>query len=156
MKQPNDSSQLFKTTCLSRPGYLAATGGFFWGLIAAILLGNAQLWGPVSDLRWLSLVIGPFIGILVWKCSRWSYSRGEALRIGWAFLSLFGAAALHMGVLGVIVVLATETHGWAAIVEITLASLWGLIFFPLLWPLYILSYVHHAVIRRMTLEPMPT
>jgi hypothetical protein len=125
---------------------VSAMSGLLWGLLGAYLTRNIA--GPYS---WLAAPSGPVIGLFVFYVSRWTYWRPVWVLIPTAMVSTF----LAVGLFGLFLGFADLSRampnriGWAVVVQSMLACLWGIIFIPLYWPLFLLSFGNHALLRHL-------
>lgn len=81
---------------------VAILSGTVWTVIAALILWQPEFWGRLHEIRWLACIAGPFIGLGIYYCSRWSYKKKTAIRIFWAFASLYIAVGAYVLVLGLL------------------------------------------------------
>src|SRR4051812_4126841 len=122
----------------------SAIAGLPWGLLGAYLTRNTA--GPHA---WLAALGGPVIGLLVFHASRWTYSRPVWVLIPTAIVSTILAAGLFGLCLG-FADLARDIPnrvGWAVVVQSMNACLWGVVFIPVYWLLFLLSFGNHVLLR---------
>ena len=132
------------------PIFVSALSGLLWGAIAFWLLSESSTWGRKSDYRWLSLLTGPFIGVVIYLGSRWVYSRGLPLRISWAIVMLYfssGLLALIIGIGDFFHPLRSENEIWYSFIGMPLSFWYGITLFPILWILFPLAVCNHEIIR---------
>ncbi|MBX7121747.1 MAG: hypothetical protein K1X42_06415 [Opitutaceae bacterium] len=68
---------------------VAIISGTVWTVIAALILWQPEFWGRLHEIRWLACIAGAFIGLGIYYCSRLYYKKKMAIRIFWAFASLY-------------------------------------------------------------------
>jgi hypothetical protein len=126
----------------------SASSRLLWGLLGSYL--TRKVFGPHS---WLAAPCGIFIGLLVFCSSRWTYRRQVWVLLPTAIISTFIAVALFGLCLGFADLTRDIPNriGWAVVVQSMNACLWGLIFAPLYWPLFVLSFANHALLRHLVL-----
>jgi hypothetical protein len=129
--------------------FVAIISGIVWTVIAALILWQPEFWGRLHEMRWLACIAGPFIGLGVYYCSRWSYKKKTAIRVVWAVVSLYLAAGVYGLVLGLLVWPSRSTNTTPeSILEPVMAFWWGITVIPFLWPLFGLSFLNHQFFKR--------
>lgn len=123
---------------------VSALSGLLWGILGAFLTQK------VAGLHsWIAAPAGIPIGIFVYYLSRRTYQKSLWHLVPVSILTTFVAVALF----GLCVGGADLTRdipnriGWAVVVQGMNTCLWGLVFIPLLWSLFLLSYANHAAVR---------
>jgi hypothetical protein len=88
--------------------------------------------------------------MVLWA-SRWTYRKPAWFLILTAIISTLFAVALFGLCLGFADLMRGIPNriAWAVIVQSMNACLWGLLFMPFYWPLFILAYGNHALLRYM-------
>lgn len=126
---------------------VSIVSGLCWGILGS--LSTQSLFGPFA---WFAAPLGVPIGLLVYWMSRRFYSKSLWVLLPVAVIFTFGAVALFGLCLGVVDLSrdAPNRIAWAVIVESMNACLWGLIFIPIYWLLFPLSFGNHALIRYFT------
>lgn len=129
-----------------RAAVTSTLSGLLWGLLGSFLTRN--VFGVHS---WLAAPCGIFIGLLVFWGSRWTYRKSAWTLVPTGIISTFVAVALFGLCLGFADLTRDIPNrtGWAVVVQSMNACLWGLIFAPLYWPLFILSFANHALLRHL-------
>ncbi|MDI1334852.1 MAG: hypothetical protein PSU94_01605 [Lacunisphaera sp.] len=127
---------------------LAVISGTVWTVIAALILWQPEFWGQLHEIRWLACVAGPFIGLGLYYCSRWSDKKKTGIRIVWSVVSLYLAAGVYGLVLGLLVWPSRNANTTPeALLEPVMACWYGITLVPFLWPFFGLSFLNHQVLR---------
>ena len=123
--------------------------GLLWGILGS--LATLSVFGPRS---WFAAPLGALIGSLVYFLSRRFYTRSLLALIPVSILSTFVAVALFGLCLGAVDLFRGTGNRipWAVIVQGMNACLWGLLYIPIYWLLFPLSFGNHALIRHLTLQ----
>lgn len=136
-----------------KPAIASAASGLAWGFLGAYL--TRRVAGPHS---WFAAPGGIVIGLFVFWISRWTYRKPFWFLVPTAVLSTLIAVALFGLCLG-IADLARGIPGRissAVVLQSMNACLWGVLFVPLYWPLFLLAFGNHALVRylmRINAEP---
>lgn len=140
------------TSLKHRPILISAISGLLWGAIAYWLLSEESTWGRKSDYRWLTLLVGPLIGIVIYFCSRWVYSKALPLRVSWAIVMLYfssGLLALCIGLADFAHPLRSDNEVWYSFIGMPLSFWYGMTLFPLLWVFFPLAVGNQEIIRNL-------
>ena len=123
--------------------------GLMWGIIGSLATQSSL--GPFS---WLAAPLGMIIGLFVYRLSRRFYSRSIWMLIPVSLISTFLAVALFGLCIGLIDLSRAIPNRipWAVVFQAMNACLWGLIFIPVYWLLFPLSFANHTLIRHLTLR----
>ena len=135
---------------LAKPLVIAVLSGLIWGTVAYCLLSNESTWGRVSDFSWLSFILSPVVGVLVYYCSYWIFYQRLYLRIFWSILMLYfssGMLALFLGIADFFHPLRSENETWFSLTEVPLSFWWGITFTPFLWTLFLFAFGNQELIR---------
>jgi len=135
---------------LAKPLVIAVLSGLIWGTVAYCLLSNESTWGRVSDFSWLSFILSPVVGVLVYYCSYWIFYQRLYLRIFWSILMLYfstGLLALFLGIADFFHPLRSESETGFSLTEVPLSFWWGITFTPFLWTLFLFAFGNQEVIK---------
>jgi uncharacterized membrane protein YjjP (DUF1212 family) len=123
---------------------ISALSGLIWGILGAFLTQNAA--GAHS---WLAAPSGIFIGIAVYYLSRWAYRKSLWHLALASIISTFIAVALFGLFLGAADLSRDIPNRIpsAVILQSMMACLWGLLFIPIYWSLFLLAFGNHLLIR---------
>ena len=120
----------------------------FIGLLCGILGAyvTREVSGPHS---WLAASSGPFIGVFIYFLCRRFYGNSIWRLIPVSIASTFIAVALFGLFLGAADLTRNIPNrmGWAVVVQGMNACVWGLVFVPLYWGLFLLAFGNHAFLR---------
>jgi len=122
--------------------------GLIWGILGAWLSA-----GGVPSFRWFAVPGGILIGALIYRTSRWTYRASPWALLPTAAVTTVIAVALFGLAVG-LVDLARGIPGripLAVVLQTVLGFLWGLLYSPLLWWLFLLALANHALLRRIEL-----
>jgi hypothetical protein len=123
--------------------------GTAWTVIAALILRHPDTWGRMHEIRWLACLAGPFIGLGLYYCSRWSYKKKTGIRIVWAIISLYLATGIYGLVLGLLVwPMRSANVSSLAILEPVGVCWYGITLMPFFWLLFGLSFLNHQFLKR--------
>lgn len=127
-----------------KAAFASAISGLLWGLLGSFL--TSRIVGPHA---WMAAPGGPVIGLLIFYGSRWAYRRPVWVLALTAIASTFIAAGLFGLCLGLADLSRDLPNriGWAVVLQSMNACLWGVIFIPMYWPLFLLSFGNHALVR---------
>lgn len=123
---------------------ISALSGLFWGILGAFLTQNV-----VGSHSWFAAPSGIFIGIAAYYLSRWAYRKSIWYLALASIISTFIAVALFGLFLGA-ADLARDIPNRdpsEVILQSMIACLWGLLFVPIYWSLFLLAFGNHLLIR---------
>ena len=135
---------------INKPVVISALSGLIWGTLAYGLLSHESTWGRVSEVGWICFVLSPVVGVLVYYCSCWIFSKSLWLRIFWSILMLYfssGLLGLFLGVTDLFHPLRSENESWFSLTEVPLSFWWGITFTPFLWTLFLFAFGNQELIR---------
>jgi hypothetical protein len=124
---------------------IPAVSGLLWGLLGAWL--TQKIFGPYV---WIAAPTGILIGLLIYQLSRRFYS-GPA----WQLVPVaIVTTIMAVGLFGIVVGIVDATSGsgnrmiWKTVVQSANACVAGLLFLPAYWPLFLVAWGNHWLIRK--------
>ena len=127
----------------------SAVSGLGWGLLGSWI--TSKMSGPHS---WLAAPGGILIGVIIFYLSRRFYRKSVWIVIPVAIVTTFIAVALFGLCLGFADLMRNIPGriAWAVVLQSMNACLWGLVFIPLYWALFLLAFGNHLLIRYLTVR----